>query len=98
MGDDLSRSSYGDDVALMAWNLHAIEQTHSLGQDVASMAWWRLKFDSYTVADVRDEHPQRLLGGDAARRLAQRGATEYYERRGQSSHHSWPSLPHRIMT
>ena len=58
---------------MMAWRFHAIEQTHSPGQDVASMAWWRLKFDSYTGSDVRDEHPQRLLGGDAARRLAQRG-------------------------
>ena len=32
----MSRSSYGDDVALMAWNLHAIEQTQSRGHDVAS--------------------------------------------------------------
>ena len=52
----------------------------------------------YHPVVVRDEHAQRLLGGDAARRLAQRTAGKYYERRGQSSHHSWPSLPHRIMT
>ena len=82
----------------MAWNLHAIEQTQSRGHDVASMAWWRLTFDFHTAADVRDEHAQRLLGGDAARRLAQGSAAEHNERRGQSSHHSWPSLPHRIMT
>jgi len=59
---------------------------------------WRLTFDFHTAADVRDEHPQRLLGGDAARRLAQCIAGNQCERRGQSSHHSWPSLPHRIMT
>ena len=34
----------------------------------------------------------------AARRLAQRVAADQYEHRGQSSRHSWPSFPHRIMT
>ena len=61
---------------MTAWNLHVIEQTQSQGHDVASMAWWRLTFDFHTAADVRDEHAQRLLGGDAARRLAQRCAAD----------------------